>query len=115
MMDTASRRYLLKRVALSIGLLALGAAMAWAISLTLLQNAAIAEGVFPQPGSPVVSGAAFRSGALWQAAKTLQQLANTAGLVGLVLLAGYGLADRYWPTIDDVDATVDAGMDEVDA
>ena len=113
MMDTstAAKRHLAKRLALSIGLLALGAAMAWTVSLALLQDAAIQAGLLPTPGTPLVSAGAFTSSPMWDAAKTLQQLANTAGLVGLLLLAGYGLADHFWDTLE----AEDAGMDEVDA
>lgn len=102
-LDTPAGRYLLKRIALSVGLLALGAAMAWAISLALLQDAAIAAGVFPQPGSVVTSGGLYTESPLWGAAQTLQWLANTTGLVGVLLLFGYGLADRYWETIEDLE------------
>jgi len=97
-------RYFAKRMALSIGLLALGAAMAWTFSLAMLQNAAIAAGVFPQPGA-IVEAAMYKSSPFWDTAKRLQLLANTAGGAGLVLLVGYGVADHYWPDlVDEVDA-----------
>jgi len=89
-----SQPYFAKRLALSLGLLALGAAMAWTVSLSLLQSAAINAGALPQPGSPI-AGDGYQTNPLWQAAKTLQTLANTTGVVGALLLVAYGAVDYY--------------------
>jgi len=80
-----------KRVAVQVGLVAIGMAAAFAVSLALLQDAAIADGVwstFAWSGPPTDS-------ALWAAAKQLQLLANASVGVGAVLLLAYGVADRY--------------------
>lgn len=81
-------RRILDRMAMNIGLVAIGAAMAWAVALAMLQGAAIAAGVFPEPGA-VVRGDMLERNPLWGAAQTLQKLANVAGVGGaLLLLAG---------------------------
>lgn len=87
--------YLAKRMALNLGLLSIGAAMAWAVALILLQDAAIAAGVLPEPGTVVTKDRMYSSSPLWQAAKTLQHLANSAGIIGAVFLLAYGVADQY--------------------
>jgi len=79
---------LVKRVAVQVGLVAIGMAAAFAVSLALLQDAAIADGVWSTFGPPTDS-------ALWAAAKQLQLLANASAGVGAVLLLTYGVADRY--------------------
>lgn len=78
---------------LSVGLLCLGAAMAWAMALALLQDAAIAAGQLPEPGAEVV-GELYKSNPLWDAATTLQRLANGAGVLGAVMLLGFGYFSR---------------------
>lgn len=88
------RIYLAKRVALSLGLLSLGAAMAWAISLVLLQDAAIAAGALPQPGEQV-GQVILSDNELWRAAKTLSSLERAAGALGAALVLGYGVVDRF--------------------
>lgn len=89
-----AKLYLAKRLALSLGLLLVGAAMAWTLSLALLQDAAIAAGELPQPGSQIMDSAQYESNPLWKAAETLQTLANTAAVLGAVLVLAYGVADH---------------------
>lgn len=86
--------YLGKRLALSVGLMALGAAMAWAMALMLLQDAAIAAGALPQPGVAVAPNV-LENNPLWNAAQTLQSLERAAGGIGALLILGYGVVDRY--------------------
>jgi hypothetical protein len=96
--------YLNIRVSFMIGMLALGSALAFTLALMLLQDAAIAQGVFPPPGAPVGPGGAFErpDGPLWHAAKQYQTFANVSGLIGLVLVLWGGIADRYQDNILEV-------------
>lgn len=72
---------------LGLGLIGIGAAMAWSVSLALLQDAAIAAGELPEPGARV-AGELYKTSPLWDAATTLQDLANGSGVLGgLMLLA----------------------------
>jgi len=81
----------IESLALTIGLVAIGAAMAWAVALAILQDASIAAGVLPQPGerTPI---SLYKSSPLWNAATTLQTLANVSGVIGALLLMAFG----YW-------------------
>lgn len=87
--------YLAKRLALTVGVAAIGAAAAWTVALVLLQDAGIAAGALPEPGTPISSAKVYQSNPLWQAAKTLQSLANYSGIVGAVFVLAYGISDRY--------------------
>lgn len=78
---------------LGLGLVSIGAAMGWAVALALLQDAAIAAGEFPEPGARV-SVSLYKTSPFWDAATTLQQLANVAGVAGAVLLLGFGWLSR---------------------
>lgn len=82
-----------ERMAMNLGLLAIGAAMAWAVALALLQDAAIAAGVFPEPGQAVRGDMLYKN-PLWGAATTLQKLANVTGVVGALLLLAGAYLDR---------------------
>jgi len=94
-MSLTPMQYVAKRLALGLGMMAIGAALAYAVALALLQDAAIAAGVFPEPGTRVIEGEGLASGPLWNAAKTLQTLANWTGAAGAVLVLAYGVVDRY--------------------
>jgi hypothetical protein len=94
-MDREHYLYLGKRLSLSLGLVALGAAMAWAISLMLLQSAAIQAGALPAPGTRLTDAGLVKQNPLWIAARTLQSLADGVGVVGAVLVLVYGVVDRY--------------------
>ena len=87
--------YFGKRLSLSLGLVALGAAMAWAVSLMLLQSAAIEAGALHAPGTPLTDTGLVEQNPLWNAATTLQSLANGVGVVGAVLVLVYGVVDRF--------------------
>lgn len=92
------------RIGMMVGLAAIGAALGFAIGLELLQNAAIAEGIFPPPGVPVGPGTRYSrpDGQLWNVATTLQQFANVSGVLGALLLLWGGALDRFEDRIVEV-------------
>lgn len=73
---------------LGLGLIGIGAAMAWSVALALLQDAAIAAGALPEPGTRVPNDL-YKTNPIWDAATTLQNLANASGVIGAALLIGY--------------------------
>lgn len=96
-----SKLYLVKRVALSLGLMALGGAIAWGVALVLLQDAATAAGALPASGTQMNPDVLVEN-PLWQAAKTLSKLERGAGGVGAVLVLAYGVVDRFEDEILEV-------------
>lgn len=94
-----NRRDLGLRVALSLGLLLLGLALGVAISLAWMQDAAIAAGALPEPGTPITTANPWQESPIWQTAKAMQTLANGSGIIGALLLLVYGVGDVY--TDDD--------------
>lgn len=89
----ADLRALAMNVIVLLGVGSLGAAMAFAISLSLLQNAAMADGVWPMVDQQ--SGSA-----LWAAGKSLQLWTNVSAGMGAVLLLFYGLMDYLGQEVD---------------
>lgn len=94
---TPEKKQTVVSLLLGLGLIGIGAAMAWSVALALLQDAAIAAGQLPQPGALIQSDA-YKASPLWGAATTLQDLANTAGVLGGASLIAVALLSR-----DDVD------------
>lgn len=80
--DWADSSYL-DSLALYLGLVCVGTAMAFAVSLALIQDAAIAAGTLPEPGT---SAEIITKSPMWSATKTLRKLANGTGVLGSVLL-----------------------------
>jgi len=85
---------------LGLGLIGIGAAMAWSVALAMLQDAAIAAGELPQPGA-LIQGDAYKASPFWGAATTLRDLANYAGVLGAACLIAAAYLGR-----DDVDLEV---------
>jgi len=83
----------IRSMTLTIGLVAIGAAMAWAVALAMVQDAAITAGVFPQPGERIAVGA-FKTSPFWKTATTLQTLANVSAVLGAVSLLIFGYQHR---------------------
>lgn len=91
--------YFGKQIGLMFGLLSIGVALGFHLSLGLMQDAAIAQGALPMPGMTVTSSD-YTQLPIWKASKTLQSAANGTAVLGGVLLFGYGVVDRYAEVIE---------------
>lgn len=94
-MFSSSKKYRLgKTLALLVGFLAIGIGAGFAISLQWMQSAAIAQGALPAPGTTVAQGI-WTDSPLWQTAKSMQSASNASGIIGGMLILGYGILDEY--------------------
>jgi len=78
-------RYLAAQITRMIGIALIGAMTGTAISLHIVQTAAINQGIIII-GAPIPD-----THQLYQSLKTLQTLANTTGFFGMILLTVYGI------------------------
>lgn len=81
--------------AMFLGLLALGIAAGAGIGLMQLQQACIAVGALPEPGTELTGNAILSESPCWQSAKLLQSIANYAGYAAAALLLGGAVLDQY--------------------
>lgn len=100
--------YLGKRLTLLLGVLAIGLALGFHLSLDIAQNAAAAAGAWPSPYETTDP----MSYPLYAAAVQLRALTNVTVGIGAVLLLGYGLADYSERTSIDIDEWLEEQGDD---
>lgn len=85
--------YMGKRLLLMVGLLSVGAGLGFHLSLSMMQEAAIAQGALPVPGLELETN--WMQKPLYQTAVDMKELANGSAAIGAVFLLAYGGFDRY--------------------
>lgn len=93
-LDKSERMAFAKVIMLLLGILSIGVGAGFAISLQWMQDAAIAQGALPAPGT-LVAGDMWTNTPIYQTAGTMQTVANGAGIVGGMLVLGYGILNEY--------------------
>lgn len=89
------------KVALFLGVLAIGVSLGASWGLIELQQSCIQAGKLPTPGTSLTIVNLDES-ACWQGAKRMQLLANTSVFSGAVLALGGGLLDHYGDRVREV-------------